>query len=967
MTNIVDALLSVVPAPGIKLRSVREGDHKTTCPACSHTRKKKTDPCLSVTLSHDGGDMKAVWKCHHCGWSGWTGTGRLAKIRGAERKVYKRPSIRPVPPQRAVLDWLASRGIPERIVEQERIFAAQVWMPQSEQVETVVAFPFFKGGEITNVKYREPIKKWFRQEKDAEPLPYGFDSIIGAREILIVEGEIDRLSALAVGFAACISAPDGAPEKDLPVDSPKMAWMDACAEHFEAAERIIIATDADAPGRALAREIIRRVGRHKAWVIHWPAIDGTQMNDANQTLMVAGEEELRRILDNPVAVPVEGEVTINDLWGEIEAMHRGRTIEWTSVGFDGALDDIYRVLRGQVTVVTGLPNEGKALAVDTPVPTPCGYKAMGDLAVGDEVYGADGRPCRITHATKVMLGRPCYRVTFSDGASIIADADHQWFASTRLERISMAQQSRRKPETAPRGRDQRHKVSVPKVRTTKEMAASPTRTDGGAPNWAVPLPPVLAGEHADLPVPPYTMGAWLGDGSSADGVITSFDEEVIAGIRADGFSVNERSATAGRFGVYGLKARLRAAGVLGSKHIPQAYLLASAEQRAALLRGLVDTDGHVGKTGQVEIVCCSPRLAQDIVALIRSLGFVTGGAKEGRARLNGRDCGPKWRITFRPGAPVATIPRKVAPLVGRVLKKRWRIIRSIEPVDSVPVRCIAVSSPDRLFLAGHEMVVTHNSTFVDNMIVNMALGSDWKFTVFSPENDPARHAVNLLEKAARAPFFDGPSPRLGIEEVRSYRAWLSQHFHFLKFDRQANAGKKRRADVDWLIQMIEYQVRRYGIDGAVVDPYNRVGKPPGLTGSENDFVLDLLDALQVCAQRNNIHIWIVAHPTKLPRGKDGKRVDDPLSLQDVSGGHAWDAATDMGFAIRRLWKNKATGEAYKPRETPVEFTTLKARDRFAGQKGASAVFKFDFATGRYIPWQGPNGEAYGADADWRNV
>lgn len=965
MNNIVDALLSVVPAPGIKLRSVREGDHKTTCPACSHTRKKKTDPCLSVTLAYDGGDMKAVWKCHHCGWSGWTGTGRLAKIRGAERKVYRRPTIKPVPPQKAVLEWLGSRCIPEHIVAREKVFAAQVWMPQSEQVETVVAFPFFRNGEITNVKYREPIKKWFRQEKDAEPLPYGYDSLVGAKTITVCEGEIDRLSFLVVGVEACISAPDGAPEKDLPSDSPKMAWMDACAEHFEAADRVIIATDADAPGRALARETIRRVGRHKAWMIQWPVIDGTQINDANQMLMVAGEEELRRLHDSPIPVPVEGEVTIDDLWGEIEAMHRGRSIEWASAGFDGALDEIYRVVRGQVTVVTGLPNEGKALAVDTPIPTPSGFTTMGAIRVGDWVYGADGQPRRVTHATDVMEGRPCFRVTFSDGASIIADADHQWFTASKRERVSMAAQERRRPDTAPRGTDQRDKALVASVRTTAEMAQAPLRQDGG-PNWAVPLPPALSGFEAALPVPPYTMGAWLGDGSANDGVITSFDAEVIAGIEAEGFSVKERAATPGRFGVQGLKVKLRAAGVLGDKHIPSIYMLASTDQRMAMLRGLVDTDGHVGKAGQVEIVCCSPRLADGIVDLIRSLGFITGGAKEGRAMLNGRDCGPKWRITFRPGLPVATIARKVAPLMARSLKKRWRVIRSIEPVESVPVRCISVASPDRLFLAGREMIVTHNSTFVDNMMVNMALGSAWKFAIFSPENDPARHAVNLLEKAARAPFFDGPSPRMGLDEVRSYRAWLSQHFHFLKFDRQAS-GKKRRADVDWIIAMIEYQVRRYGIDGAVVDPYNRVAKPAGLVGSENDFVLDLLDALQSCAQRNSIHIWVVAHPTKMPRGKDGKRTDDALSLQDVSGGHAWDAATDMGFSIRRVWKNKVTGDAYKPRETPVEFTTLKARDRFAGQKGASAMFKFDFATGRYIPWQGPSGEAYGEDANWQGV
>lgn len=599
MMTILDALLSVAPTP-IRLRSTRAGDHKSTCPQCSHNRKKKADPCLSVTITEEGADTKALWKCHHCGWTGWTGTGRFARIRGAERRIYKRPTIKPVPPQPAVLAWLEGRGIPAWLVRQEQIFAAHVWMPQSRQHENVVAFPFFKDGQIVDVKYREPVNKWFRTEGDAEPVPYGYDSISGAKEIVIVEGEIDRLSVMRCGFAACISVPSGAPEKEVPDDSPKFAWVEPCISHFEAAERVIIAVDADGPGQVLRRELIRRVGHKKCWVVEWPKIGETQVNDANQLLLLAGDEDLQRALREAQPVAIEGEIGVHDLWSEIEALHNGGELEWTSTGFP-SIDPIYRVVRGQVTVVTGPPNAGK-------------------------------------------------------------------------------------------------------------------------------------------------------------------------------------------------------------------------------------------------------------------------------------------------------------------------------------------------------------STFLDNVLVNMALADQWKFAVFSPENDPARHAVNLLEKAARQPFFEGPWPtRMGLDEVRSYKAWLAQHFHFLKFQRQPGKDGKRRADVDWLIGMIEYQVRRYGIDGAVIDPYNRVGKPAGQGAlSETDFVLDLMDALQACAQRCHIHIWIVAHPAKISRGKDGKRPED-LTLQDVSGSANFDNCTDMGFSITRVWKDPATGEDYKPRDTPVKFTCLKARDRFSGQKGGFSTFSFRFSDATYHP------------------
>src|SRR5262249_14155043 len=70
--------------------------------------------------------------------------------------------------------------------------------------------------------------------------------------------------------------------------------------------------------------------------------------------------------------------------------------------------------------------EGKALAVDPPIPTPHGWRTMGGLRVGDEVFGADGHPCRVVAATEAMLDRPCYEVVFSDGQSIVADAGHRW-------------------------------------------------------------------------------------------------------------------------------------------------------------------------------------------------------------------------------------------------------------------------------------------------------------------------------------------------------------------------------------------------------------------------------------------------------------------------------------------------------------------------------------------------------------
>jgi replicative DNA helicase len=91
------------------------------------------------------------------------------------------------------------------------------------------------------------------------------------------------------------------------------------------------------------------------------------------------------------------------------------------------LDDVTNGLHpGQMIIVAARPGVGKALALDTPLPTPTGWTTMGNVAVGDQLLGADGQPTRVVAATEVMVGRPCYEIEFSDGTVIVADADHQW-------------------------------------------------------------------------------------------------------------------------------------------------------------------------------------------------------------------------------------------------------------------------------------------------------------------------------------------------------------------------------------------------------------------------------------------------------------------------------------------------------------------------------------------------------------
>jgi predicted phage terminase large subunit-like protein len=210
-----------------------------------------------------------------------------------------------------------------------------------------------------------------------------------------------------------------------------------------------------------------------------------------------------------------------------------------------------------------------------------------------------------------------------------------------------------------------------------------------------------------LPVPPYTLGVWLGDGRSSCGFITQGEEDrehILARIKAEGF-VTRPHKDERNIGILGLHVLLKKYGLLNNKHIPPEYLRASRKQRIALLQGLIDTDGHVAPDGQVEFCTTNERLARDVTELVRSLG-VKCTVIQGTATLNGRICGRKWRVMFY-FSEAASLPRK-----RERCKNGTRFLGNyitIEPAGYADTVCIEVDHPSHLFLVGEGMLPTHNS------------------------------------------------------------------------------------------------------------------------------------------------------------------------------------------------------------------------------------------------------------------
>ena len=355
----------------------------------------------------------------------------------------------------------------------------------------------------------------------------------------------------------------------------------------------------------------------------------------------------------------------------------------------------------------GSAGPGKALWVETPIPTPAGMVRMGDLRPGDKVYDEDGQQCSIVATTPVQFDRPCYEVVFDDGAVLVADECHEWLTIDYRERQSLRNQEKKAAKGRTGLNDQRHLTLKPGVRTTREI--SETMLRNGRKNHAVMCAGSLQNPDAELPIEPYILGMWLGDGTSRSAQFTTVDKEMVESFRAYGYQPRKTASQYG-WGTRGLWRKLRLANLFQNKHIPEAYFSASSQQRLEVLQGLVDTDGHVSpKDGRIELTLCNERLAADSHRLVCSLGF-KATFKASDAKLNGRAVGTRWRLCWSPqGRLCCRLTRKMKHLGQGSRTSRWRYIKEVRKVDSVPVKCIQVDSMSSLYLAGIQHIPTHNS------------------------------------------------------------------------------------------------------------------------------------------------------------------------------------------------------------------------------------------------------------------
>lgn len=356
---------------GIKLTR-SSGSVKTKCPMCSDGRKNKSDMPLSVNIT------TGEYNCHNCGWKG--------NVRSIDRKQdfkkFEKPPtdvLKSVELQAKAAEWFKARGVSRETLNKFMIFTKEEWMPQTNKKENCICFPYFRDGEIINIKYRDG-KKNFKMVKDAELIFYNLSSIGEKKYLIITEGEIDCLSVCEAGYSATqnideqgellndnfskwgvVSVPNGASK-----GSQKLEYLDRCSDWLIGLYEVIVATDNDEAGLSLRQELIRRIGVERCKIISYPLEEVVptktgkrRCKDLNEVLMYLGKDNVINCIENAEFIPVDGVYYLDDVF---ESMFKNFTdgIQLAPSTRFGEMDKYFRWKKGEINLCTGYGNHGKS-------------------------------------------------------------------------------------------------------------------------------------------------------------------------------------------------------------------------------------------------------------------------------------------------------------------------------------------------------------------------------------------------------------------------------------------------------------------------------------------------------------------------------------------------------------------------------------------------------------------------------
>lgn len=336
-----------------------QGQYKIKCPSCSPSRKNKTDKTLSLKIEQD----KILFQCWHCNQQGivplsdsFTKPNRVEPMSVA-KNVNKSPLTD------AALAWLSSRGISEETAKKAKLVSTSSWIQALNKETECIMFPYTNEGQEYAYKVRSIESKGFKCNGAPQTF-FNLQNVQRDDDLIICEGEMDALAFMETGYESVVSIPNGAVMKVVdgnidPKEDNKFKYLWAAKKKIDVASRIIIAMDADAAGQATAEEIARRIGKDRCFKIEYP--EGCK--DANDVLLNSGKDGIDDIVVAAKPWPVAGLYDASHFYDQIDEIYEKGMGRGESTGYDN-VDELYTIVTGQLTVVTGHPSSGKSEFID---------------------------------------------------------------------------------------------------------------------------------------------------------------------------------------------------------------------------------------------------------------------------------------------------------------------------------------------------------------------------------------------------------------------------------------------------------------------------------------------------------------------------------------------------------------------------------------------------------------------------
>lgn len=338
----------------------------------------------------------------------------------------------------------------------------------------------------------------------------------------------------------------------------------------------------------------------------------------------------------------------------------------------------------------------KGLALNTPIATPTGFTMMQDIKINDEIYDGEGKITTVQHVSNVHYN-PCYKIYFCNGDTLIADHEHKWLINTRKHSSI---------------------TNYFEIEMTTDQIFNHYSIYKNKNKLKIKTCNSLETEIKELPIDPYVLGLWLADGNRTCGTITCVNKHIWEEIKKRGYKIsanhNRNNNKSESRTIYGISKELNKLKLLGNKHIPNIYFRSSHNQRLDLLRGYMDGDGYFNlQRNRCVMVTTSLQQATDLSELISTLGDKATIIKSKTNGFNKQDV-QCYHICFSPDVSPFLIRNTDYKMVSgvhtrRSFKNKNRYITKIEKIDTIPTKCLSVTSSNKSYLAGYNLIKTHNT------------------------------------------------------------------------------------------------------------------------------------------------------------------------------------------------------------------------------------------------------------------